>query len=130
MSRKLVMYFFHAQESGKIMYCAKAASSFYLISSILHSDHAFPIAFCLVMGAWSDKHGRKPLLLSSQVKWKVGKFLKVALLNQMGCSVPRLLRNEKVNKNHVVPFQKVNKNHVVNFKKVNKNYMVNFEKKN
>ena len=33
----------------------------------LFPDHAFPIAFCLVMGAWSDKHGRKPLLLSSQV---------------------------------------------------------------
>ena len=41
-------------------------SAFYYIY-YLFSDHAFPILFCLVMGAWSDKHGRKPLLLSSLV---------------------------------------------------------------
>jgi len=26
-------------------------------------DHAFPILFVLVIGAWSDKHGRKPVIL-------------------------------------------------------------------
>lgn len=33
----------------------------------LKSDHAIPIFFCLVMGAWSDKHGRKPILCSAEV---------------------------------------------------------------
>ena len=59
--------------SSRTDYCTITKMSQIFVLSVIYyiyylfSDHAFPILFCLVMGAWSDKHGRKPLLLSSLV---------------------------------------------------------------